>query len=58
MNAPILDNYFGDNPVLASDLVRVLADLIAQHGDLPVSIGIQADYREVLRFGNIDVLDA
>jgi hypothetical protein len=57
-NLPLTTRYNDRNAIPASELLAVLTDLIARHGDLPVSIGITNDYAEVLRFGDIDVLDA
>jgi hypothetical protein len=54
---PILTNYFSDEVFKASELVKLLQDLIAEHGDYEVKIGITDD-RPMLRFADMDVLDA
>ncbi len=54
---PILTNYFSDEVFKASDLIKVLEGLIAEHGDHVVTIGVTDD-RPMLRFADMDVLDA
>jgi hypothetical protein len=58
MNLPLSTRYTDRDVILASELVQALQELIAAQGDRPVSIGITSDYAEVLRFGDVDVLDA
>jgi hypothetical protein len=51
----MLDSRYG--VVKASELVELLARLIAENGDAEISIGMTADYEPVVRFADIDVLE-
>jgi len=57
MNLPLSTQFNDKEVIMASELLEVLAQLIAENGDQPVSIGLHLDYREVLRFGDIDILE-
>jgi hypothetical protein len=46
-----------DRTVNATELVELLNRLIAENGDLEISIGMTAGYEPVVRFGDIDVLE-